>query len=338
MATDGIDVSQYQGTIDWEKVKPHIDFVIIRCGYGQDIVSQDDAMFKRNADECTRLGIPFGVYLYSYASNEKEAISEAKHVLRLVKDYKMEYPVYYDLEDPKVGRLSNDQIARNAKAFADELEANNYYVGMYANLFWWRTKLTDPLFNDYTKWIASYNDVLNYDGNYDMWQYSSTGFVEGINGYVDLDFGYKDFPRIIRQLGLNNLTKDDETTPGGNYKVGDHVTFDHVYISSDSTMPLIPYMNHGTITRIQEGARNPYLIGDGLGWVNDQSITGSRSYLSNPNYTGDSIVDALVQIGVDASFENRKRLASLNGIDNYQGSARQNYEMLNLLRLGRLKN
>ena len=82
----------------------------------------------------------------------------------------------------------------------------------------------------------------------------------------------------------------------------------------------------------------PYLIGDGLGWVNDQSITGSRSYLSNPNYTGDSIVDALVQIGVDASFENRKRLASLNGIDNYQGSARQNYEMLNLLRLGRLKN
>ena len=68
MTTDGIDVSQYQGVIDWEKVKGHIDFAIIRCGYGQDIEGQDDRMFKRNADECTRLNIPFGVYLYSYVN------------------------------------------------------------------------------------------------------------------------------------------------------------------------------------------------------------------------------------------------------------------------------
>ena len=102
MVTDGIDVSQYQGVINWELVKRHIDFAIIRCGYGQDIPGQDDRMFKRNADECTRLGIPFGVYLYSYAQNENEALSEARHVMRLIKDYKMAYPIY--LEDYQMNK------------------------------------------------------------------------------------------------------------------------------------------------------------------------------------------------------------------------------------------
>lgn len=335
MTTDGIDVSQYQGVIDWERVKNHIDFVIIRCGYGQDIENQDDRMFKRNADECTRLNIPFGVYIYSYASNEQEALSEARHVIRLIKDYKMAFPIYYDLEDPKVGRLSNDQIARNAKTFCDELERNRYLPGIYANLFWWTTKLTDPIFNNYTRWVAKYSDTLDFDKPYDMWQYSSTGFVEGIEGNVDLNYCYKDFLIEIEENGLNNFEKSEMIT--NQYKIGDHVTFNHVYISSDSTMPLIPYMNHGTITRIQEGARNPYLIGDGLGWVNNDSIVGTLRYLSNPTYRGDSIVNALTEIGIDASFDNRNRIAMLNGIDNYQGSARQNNELLTLLKEGRLR-
>lgn len=335
MTTDGIDVSQYQGTIDWEKVKDHIDFVIIRCGYGQNIAGQDDRMFKRNADECTRLKIPFGVYLYSYATNEAEARSEADHAIRLIKDYQMEFPIYYDLEDPKIGRLSNEQITKNAIAFCTRLEENNYFPGIYANLFWWRTKLTDPSLNKYTKWIAYYSDQLENNGVYDMWQYSQTGFVEGIESYVDLDYCYRDFATEIKDKGLNNFNK--VIVEPQEYKVGDHVSFNHVYISSDSTMPLIPYMNEGTITRIQSGARNPYLIGNGLGWVNNESINNTVKYLSNPNYTGDSIVNALVEIGVDASFENRRRIASLNGIENYQGSARQNNEMLDLLKIGKLK-
>ena len=334
MTTDGIDVSQYQGVIDWEKVKEHIDFAIIRCGYGQDIEGQDDRMFKRNADECTRLNIPFGVYLYSYASNEQEALSEARHAMRLIKDYKMALPIYYDLEDPKVGRLSNEQITNNARVFCEELARNNYLPGVYANLYWWTTKLTDPFFNDYSKWIASYNDVLNYDGIYDIWQYSQTGFVEGIDAYVDLNICYKDFMPEILANGLNNFPKETITD---NYKIGDRVTFEYVFISSDSTMPLIPYMNHGTITRIQEGARNPYLIGEGLGWVNNESITGKIRFLSNPSFTGDSLVDALKEIGIEPTFENRKQIAILNGIDNYVGSGRQNKDLLMLLKEGELK-
>lgn len=335
---DGIDVSQYQGVIDWELVKNRIDFVIIRCGYGQDIASQDDRMFKRNADECTRLGIPFGVYLYSYATNETEALSEAKHVLRLVENYKMEYPIFLDLEDPRIARISNDQIERNARVFLNELERHNYLPGVYASYYWWTTKLTSGLFRQYPRWVARYADELGPDASeFDIWQYSNSGFVEGIEGPVDLNHSYKDYPRIIRERGLNNFEKEQPTPPEHQYKVGDHVTFNRVFISSDSSIPLIPYMNHGTITRVVEQARNPYLIGNGLGWVNNESITGVLKYLSNPTYKGDSIVDALTQIGVDASMESRKRIAEVNGIENYTGSQRQNLELLRLLKEGRLK-
>ena len=97
-----IDVSYHNGTIDWEKVKSSgVQGAILRCGYGDNIASQDDKQYKRNADECTRLGIPWGVYIYSYAKNTTQAKSEAEHVLRLVAPYKdkMSYPVFYDLEE-----------------------------------------------------------------------------------------------------------------------------------------------------------------------------------------------------------------------------------------------
>ena len=219
--TNGIDVSQYQGLINWEVVKNHIDFAIIRCGYGQDIIGQDDELFKRNADECTRLNIPFGVYLYSYAKNVEDARGEARHVMRLVKDYKMAYPIYYDLEDENTtGRQSNEVIANIAKAFADELEANGYFVGMYASLYWWKTKLTSEIFDKYTRWVANYAAELNFDKDYDMWQYSSTGWVEGISTIVDLNYCYKDFPKIISEAGKNNFNKNISVE---RYKVGDNV-------------------------------------------------------------------------------------------------------------------
>lgn len=93
-----IDVSEHQGTINWDAVKGHIDGAILRCGYGDNIASQDDKQWKRNADECTRLGIPFGVYIYSYATSDAQARSEAEHVLRLISGYKLSYPIYLDLE------------------------------------------------------------------------------------------------------------------------------------------------------------------------------------------------------------------------------------------------
>ena len=118
-----IDVSVFQGVIDWEKVKPHIDGAILRCGYGMDQQDQDDKQFKRNADECTRLGIPFGVYIYSYATSIEKAKSEAAHVLRLIKGYKLSYPVYLDLEES--GTQSG--AVERANVFGDIIEAAGYW-------------------------------------------------------------------------------------------------------------------------------------------------------------------------------------------------------------------
>lgn len=341
MITHGIDVSQFQGIIDWEVVKDRVDFAIIRCGYGQDIPGQDDKMFRRNADECTRLGIPFGVYLYSYAKSVEDARGEAAHTLRLIEGYKMAFPVYYDLEDENTtGKQSNETIANIAKEYATIMEDNGYFVGMYASLYWWRTKLTSPIFNRYTRWVANYASELNFDKPYDMWQYSSTGRIEGIDGFVDLNYCYADFPAIIKRLGLNGFTPSDGETPTPptplRYKIGDTVRFNHVFLTSESTTPLRPYRNVGTITRIQTGARNPYLIGRDQGWVNDQVIEGQVRYLSNPTYMGDSLVNALAEINQDISFENRRRIAALNGIPNYQGTSRQNMELLRLLKEGKL--
>ena len=183
-----IDVSEHQGVIDWEKVMPHIDGAILRCGYGSDYTDQDDEQFKRNADECTRLGIHFGVYLYSYAKSIQAAQYEADHVLRLIKPYELSYPVYLDLEQPgtECGAIER------ANVFGDIIEAAGYWCGIYANLYWWENHLQG--LERFTKWVAQYYKECEYTGaNLDIWQYTSQGWVDGIDGRVDMNECYRDF-------------------------------------------------------------------------------------------------------------------------------------------------
>lgn len=195
----GIDVSKHQGMIDWEAVKKDgIEFAILRCGYGNDEVAQDDEQFKRNADECTRLAIPFGVYLYSYATSVKAAESEANHVLRLIQGYKLSYPVYYDLEDENTtGVYSTGAIEMFASAFAEKIQAAGYKVGIYASKYWWVNHLPGTIYNQWERWVAQYNSECTYSGEYGMWQYGSAGKVLGIEGVVDVNICYKDYPALI---------------------------------------------------------------------------------------------------------------------------------------------
>ena len=187
-----IDVSAWQGVIDWERVKPQIDGAILRCGYGRDIVSQSDKYFRRNADECTRLGIPFGVYLYSYANSVEAAKSEAAHVLRLIKGYALAYPVYYDLEESG----TEAGAVERARVFGAIIEEAGYWCGIYANLNWWNNYLVG--LDEFTKWVAQYNKTNHYKGSgMDMWQYSDSGRVDGIDGNVDMNECYRDFPAEI---------------------------------------------------------------------------------------------------------------------------------------------
>lgn len=134
-------------------------------------------------------------------------------------------------------------------------------------------------------------------------------------------------------------TKQPENTTNDKYDLGDIVTVNGIYVSSTSTEKLNPGYTKGKITRILDNVRNPYLIDDGkLGWANDDCIVGETSvkYLSNPGYKGSSIVDGLNQIKVDSSYNYRSKLAKVNGISNYRGTAEQNTQLLNLLKKGKL--
>lgn len=127
-----VDVSKHNGTIDWAKVKKAGYHAILRCGYGDNITSQDDAQFLRNAKECERLGIPYGVYLYSYAKSTSQINSEIAHAKRLLKGRKLSYPVYFDSEEKGTEKVA----AAYAKKFCDAMEKAGYWAGVYASESW----------------------------------------------------------------------------------------------------------------------------------------------------------------------------------------------------------
>ena len=187
----GIDVSYWQHNIDWKKVKSSgIDFAIIRCGYGSNTTSKDDSKFVANVRGCISNGIPYGVYLYSYAKTEAGAVDEANHALRLLanNNFHPDLPVYYDLEDKKVAKASNATIRKMATAFCNKLTLEGYRAGVYASLSWWNSKLTG--FGTYDKWVAQWNNKCDYNGC-SIWQCSSSGTVGGISGRVDANLTMK---------------------------------------------------------------------------------------------------------------------------------------------------
>ncbi len=198
----GIDVSEHNGLIDWDKVKASdVEFAIIRCGYGQDMVSQDDKYWEANVTACEKREIPYGVYLYSYALNPTMAVGEANHVLRLIAGRKLTYPVYYDLEDAKQKDMTAAELDAINKAFCDTIRKAGYEVGVYANLYWFNNKLTGPSFAEQGKWVAQYYIKCEYTGAYDIWQCTSSGSVPGIATEVDLNFRMTDLPEYGKNDG-----------------------------------------------------------------------------------------------------------------------------------------
>lgn len=208
----GIDVSAWQKEIDWGKVKASgIQFAILRCGFGGDLKSQDDKYFERNIAECERIGMPYGVYLYSYANSVEKAKSEAEHTLRLVEGHSLSYPIYYDLEDANTtGKCSKSLILEMAKTYVETLEAKGYCVGIYANKYWNTTYLTDDWYNTKPRWIAQYNTECTYSGEYGIWQYSSSGKVDGISGNADMNYAYVDYPTLLKNQNETSKKTNEE--------------------------------------------------------------------------------------------------------------------------------
>ena len=205
VTAQGIDVSEHQGRIDWDAVKASgIDFAILRVGFGApSFGGRVDYQFNRNISECERLGIPYGVYVYSYAFDNQQAADEASMVIDCLSGHNPRLPVYYDLEDKTIiadGRQSG--IASRAQTFCNKISSAGYKPGIYANLNWFNNILTDPVFKSgsWDHWIAQYNSQCHYTGSYSFWQYTSRGKVSGISGNVDMNYAYVDVSLYYWQL------------------------------------------------------------------------------------------------------------------------------------------
>ena len=199
----GIDVSVHNGNIDWQKVKnAGIDFAILRAGYGR-LASQKDERFEQNYSGAKAAGIPIGAYWYSYAMSEDEARLEADVFLSIIKGKQFEFPVYYDVEEKKQFALGKEKVSAIMRAFLERVEAAGYFAGLYGSASSLTTHTADNIKSRYTIWLAHWVDKTSYGGAYGIWQHSEKGRVDGINGNVDLDIGYKDFPTIIKGKGLN---------------------------------------------------------------------------------------------------------------------------------------
>ena len=196
MALNGIDVSQYQGNIDWDQVKnAGISFAMLRGGYGRNNV---DPYFHQNAAACQRLGIPFGIYWFSYAYTVQMAAQEAEYCAALAKQYKITWPLAYDLEYDTVRYAAQKGVSIGkslatsmAVAFCNKIKASGYIPMYYTNLDYYRT-MFDTGRLPYDFWFAQYASSPSVSGM-DMWQYTSTGKVPGISGNCDKKYSYKDY-------------------------------------------------------------------------------------------------------------------------------------------------
>lgn len=255
----GIDVSSYQGRIDWMRVKPYIDFAIIRCGFGNDVRRQDDIYYERNAELCKENNIPFGVYLYSYATTLDEARSEVEHTLRLIKDKKLEYPVFLDVESKRQLSLRKEDLVEIVKYYCEELERNGYYVGIYASLNTFRNNLNSSELDKFDKWVAEWNEEFTYKGHAGMWQRTSFEELDGIRGRVDGDVAFYNYPKIIKDAHLNHL---DEFSK---YKKGDKVfVTGEVYESSEGNVVKTNLCDkESIIEEVLPNKENPYKIEEG---------------------------------------------------------------------------
>lgn len=198
----GIDVSYYQGNIDWKKVKNSgVEFVIIRVGYrgyGSAGTLVEDPKFKTYLDGAAKAGLKVGVYFYTQAITTAEAQEEAKFVLDRIKGYSLQMPVYYDIEsvDYDTGRLDSAGLSKAQKtalctAFCDTIIKSGYSAGVYANYTWLNYYIDGAgLGKKYPIWLAHYTSNTNYDQRMDMWQYSGSGTVSGISAYTDVNVWY----------------------------------------------------------------------------------------------------------------------------------------------------
>ncbi len=184
----GIDVSRWQNDINWTAVAGDgIEFAIMRIGYSNGF----DRNFEKYYQGAKDAGLEIGVYLYSYATDKKQAIKDAKDIIKKLDGKNLDYPIYYDIEDDCQNFLTRDELTEIAIAFCDEIEKSGYEAGVYASKYTFLDRLDESLLSEkYDLWMAEVSGSAPTSTNYHMVQYSHTGRVKGIKGNVDLNCSF----------------------------------------------------------------------------------------------------------------------------------------------------
>ena len=221
----GIDVSKWNKTIDWDEVKDAgIEFAIIRCGYrgassGALIL---DPMYEKNIRGAIEAEIPVGVYFFTQAVDEVEAVEEASAVISLIEEYDVDYPVFLDSESTggtgRADGLEADERTKIHKAFLETIAAAGYETGIYGSRNWLNDQVDMEELSSYKTWLAEYAEVPEYDGYYHMWQYTSKGTVDGIDTNVDLNLCYMNIDTSINHakgaVGYSGVIDGDSEAKG----------------------------------------------------------------------------------------------------------------------------
>lgn len=211
MEIKGIDVSKYQGKIDWNLVKnAGYNFAFIRIGYSNydgTITDGLDPYYAINMENAIKAGVNVGVYVYSYANTIEAAKTCAQVVLEKIKPYSLTMPVAFDFEDSKLySKLSISLNTSICDTFLNIIQSAGYYPMLYTYTSFANSYLSMSSLSKYDLWIADYRGYVGYKGNYTIWQYSSSGTVPGISGRVDMNVAYKDYPSLIKPMeNLSNL-------------------------------------------------------------------------------------------------------------------------------------
>ena len=210
MQIKGIDISHWNGCIDFEKVKASgIEFVIIKAG-GSDKGFYTDSKFRENYNKAVAAGLSVGAYYFAgkYFRGIEAGVNDARKFIEILKGLKFDYPVFLDIEAQE--NRYKDLITDAAVSFCEEMEKAGYYVGIYASdISGFKDKLQHERIASYAHWVARYGNEPKICKEYGIWQYSSKGSVNGISGSVDMDISAVDYAKTIREKGFNGYPKKE---------------------------------------------------------------------------------------------------------------------------------
>lgn len=294
MNKNGIDVSKWNGTINWKEVKNNgIEFVMIRTGYGKENSSQIDKKFEENYNGAKYLGIPIGVYHYSYADSIEDAKKEAEFCLKIINGRKLEYPVCFDIEDKCMTTLSTETRTAICETFCNTIENAGYYAMIYCNLNWYNNYLyKDRLFPRYDLWLAQWNKEKP-SVECGIWQNADNGKINGISGNVDLNISYKDYPSIMVEKKCNGYCENTgNVSINNNSDIKTTETKSTTYtVKSGDTLSKIALQYHTTVDELVKingiKDKNKIYIGQILktGNTSVPSTNVTQSYIICPNDT-----------------------------------------------------